>query len=173
MHFFEWLDITCVFFLFHSDSDVGNGAIAQVKAGPRSVLLDACLVVLACCTLYSRRVPYCCIEHSEIATDRHLMTTVCSVHAGTSEEKKPFTSHDRNEERHDVHESGAGIRSDQEQLQRALERKGAKGIEPSMLADVVSGRRMEVEAVLGNLMRIAGQLGVSVPRIETLDALLR
>lgn len=60
-----------------------------------------------------------------------------------------------------------------EQLQRALERKGTKGIEPSMLVDVVNGRRMEVEAILGNPMRIAGEVGVSVPRIETLYALLK
>jgi 2-dehydropantoate 2-reductase len=36
------------------------------------------------------------------------------------------------------------------QLKRALERKGTKGIEPSMLVDVVNGRRMEVEVILGN-----------------------
>jgi 2-dehydropantoate 2-reductase len=60
-----------------------------------------------------------------------------------------------------------------EQLQRALERKGTKGIEPSMLVDVVNGRRMEVEAILGNPVRIAGKLGVEVPRMETLYALLK
>jgi 2-dehydropantoate 2-reductase len=60
-----------------------------------------------------------------------------------------------------------------EQLQRALERKGTKGIEPSMLVDVVNGRRMEVEAILGNPMRIARDLGVEVPRMETLYALLK
>jgi 2-dehydropantoate 2-reductase len=60
-----------------------------------------------------------------------------------------------------------------EQLQRALERKGTKGIEPSMLVDVVNGRRMEVEAILGNPVRIAGELGVEVPRMETLYALLK
>jgi 2-dehydropantoate 2-reductase len=60
-----------------------------------------------------------------------------------------------------------------EQLQRALERKGTKGIEPSMLVDVVNGRRMEVEAILGEPVRIAGRLGVKVPRMETLYALLK
>ena len=47
-----------------------------------------------------------------------------------------------------------------EQLQRALERKGTPGIEPSMLVDVLNGRRMEVEAILGNPVRIAKELGV-------------
>jgi 2-dehydropantoate 2-reductase len=60
-----------------------------------------------------------------------------------------------------------------EQLQRALERKGTKGIEPSMLVDVVNGRRMEVEAILGQPVRIAEELRVAVPRMETLYALLK
>jgi 2-dehydropantoate 2-reductase len=60
-----------------------------------------------------------------------------------------------------------------EQLQRALERKGTPGIEPSMLVDVLNGRRMEVEVILGNPVRIAQQLGVRVPRLETLYALLK
>jgi 2-dehydropantoate 2-reductase len=59
------------------------------------------------------------------------------------------------------------------QLQRALERKGTPGIEPSMLVDVLNGRRMEVEAILGNPVRIARELGVAVPRLETLCALLK
>lgn len=59
------------------------------------------------------------------------------------------------------------------QLQRALERKGTKGIEPSMLVDVVNGRRMEVEVILGNPIGIARKVGVDVPRMETLYALLR
>jgi 2-dehydropantoate 2-reductase len=60
-----------------------------------------------------------------------------------------------------------------EQLQRALERKGTPGIEPSMLVDVLNGRRMEVEVILGNPVRIANELGVEVPRLETLYALLK
>ena len=60
-----------------------------------------------------------------------------------------------------------------EQLQRALERKGSPGIEPSMLVDVLNGRRMEVEAILGEPVRIARGLGVRVPRLETLYALLK
>jgi 2-dehydropantoate 2-reductase len=59
------------------------------------------------------------------------------------------------------------------QLQRALERKGTKGIEPSMLVDVVNGRRMEVEVILGNPIKVANEVGVSVPRMETLYVLLK
>ncbi|KAM0694502.1 hypothetical protein Q7P36_004858 [Cladosporium allicinum] len=60
-----------------------------------------------------------------------------------------------------------------EQLHRALERKGTPGIEPSMLVDVLNGRRMEVEVILGNPVRIARELGVEVPRLETIYALLK
>lgn len=60
-----------------------------------------------------------------------------------------------------------------EQLQRALERKGTKGIEPSMLVDVLNGRRMEVEVILGNPIKVAREAGVDVPRMETLYALLK
>lgn len=60
-----------------------------------------------------------------------------------------------------------------EQLQRALERKGTKGIEPSMLVDVLNGRRMEVEVILGNPIKVAREVGVDVPRMETLYALLK
>jgi 2-dehydropantoate 2-reductase len=42
----------------------------------------------------------------------------------------------------------------------------------SMLLDYEAGRPMEVEAILGNAVRIARNLGVSVPRMETLYALL-
>jgi 2-dehydropantoate 2-reductase len=59
------------------------------------------------------------------------------------------------------------------QLKRALERKGTKGIEPSMLVDVVNGRRMEVEVILGNPIKVAKEVGVDVPRMETLYALLK
>lgn len=59
------------------------------------------------------------------------------------------------------------------QLQRALERKGTKGIEPSMLVDVVNGRRMEVEVILGNPIRVAREVAVEVPRMETLYVLLK
>ncbi len=42
----------------------------------------------------------------------------------------------------------------------------------SMLLDYENGRPMEVEAILGNALRIADKAGVSVPHIETLYGLL-
>ncbi|MBF0426073.1 MAG: 2-dehydropantoate 2-reductase [Magnetococcales bacterium] len=42
----------------------------------------------------------------------------------------------------------------------------------SMLLDREAGRPLEVEAILGNAVRIAHALGVPVPRLETLCALL-
>lgn len=58
-----------------------------------------------------------------------------------------------------------------DQLSRALARVGSQGIEPSMLVDVLNGRRMEIEVILGNTLKIAKQLGIDVPRLETLYAL--
>jgi 2-dehydropantoate 2-reductase len=46
------------------------------------------------------------------------------------------------------------------------------GVEPSMLADVRAGRRMEVQAVLGEVVRVARRVGVAVPRLECLYTLL-
>ncbi len=43
----------------------------------------------------------------------------------------------------------------------------------SMGQDRIAGRPMETEALLGNVVRIARKAGVSVPRLETLYALLR
>ena len=57
------------------------------------------------------------------------------------------------------------------QLTKATDRKGGKGIEPSMLVDVLSERRMEVEVILGNPIKVAKSAGVAVPRLETLYAL--
>jgi len=59
------------------------------------------------------------------------------------------------------------------QLQIARDRIGTKGIEPSMLVDVLNGRRMEVEVILGTPVRIAHELGVPVPRLETMYALAK
>lgn len=60
-----------------------------------------------------------------------------------------------------------------DQLSRALDRKGTSGIEPSMLVDVLNGRRMEVEVILGNAVRQAKSLSIPVPRLETLYALAK
>lgn len=43
----------------------------------------------------------------------------------------------------------------------------------SMLLDYEAGRPLEVEAILGNAVRLADQLDVAVPRLHTLYALLR
>ena len=47
------------------------------------------------------------------------------------------------------------------------------GIEPSMLQDVQTGRRIEVEAILGNTMRLAKAKGVKCDRIELLYVLAK
>lgn len=46
------------------------------------------------------------------------------------------------------------------------------GIEPSMLADAREGRRMEVDAIVGNTVRIAREKGVSTPLLRSLYLLL-
>lgn len=60
-----------------------------------------------------------------------------------------------------------------DQLKRAKERIGGKGIEPSMLVDVLWDRRMEVETILGNPVKVAKRLGVPVPRLEMLYVLAK
>jgi 2-dehydropantoate 2-reductase len=47
------------------------------------------------------------------------------------------------------------------------------GVEPSMLADAVAGREMEVDAIVGNVVRIAEERGVEVPLLTGIYALLR
>lgn len=56
------------------------------------------------------------------------------------------------------------------QLGRATT-SGLPGVEPSMLADAFQGRRMEVEAILGNTVRAARAKDVSVPKLEVLYVL--
>ncbi|KAF2234381.1 2-dehydropantoate 2-reductase [Viridothelium virens] len=57
------------------------------------------------------------------------------------------------------------------QLGRAKARMNGPGIEPSMLADVKKGRRIEVEAIVGNTVRLAERKGVQVTLLESLYAL--
>ena len=47
-----------------------------------------------------------------------------------------------------------------------------KPYKTSMLLDFESGRPMEVEAILGNAVRIADLEGVPVPHLKTIYALL-
>ncbi|PSN67580.1 2-dehydropantoate 2-reductase [Corynespora cassiicola Philippines] len=46
-------------------------------------------------------------------------------------------------------------------------------VEPSMLQDVKEGRRMEVEAILGNTLKLAKEKEVECPRIEMLYVLTK
>ncbi|KAL9094586.1 MAG: hypothetical protein Q9165_003145 [Trypethelium subeluteriae] len=59
------------------------------------------------------------------------------------------------------------------QLGRAEARMNGPGIEPSMLADVKKGRRIEVEAIVGNTVRLAERKGVQVPLLASLYALAK
>lgn len=60
------------------------------------------------------------------------------------------------------------------QLGRALARvpKNA-GIEPSMLQDALAGRRIEVEAIVGNPVRLGKEMGVSCVRLEMIYVLAK
>ncbi|KAJ4423161.1 hypothetical protein N0V82_002155 [Gnomoniopsis sp. IMI 355080] len=53
------------------------------------------------------------------------------------------------------------------QLKRATSRQ-LPGIQPSMMADALGGRNMEVDAILGNTIRLARQKGVSTPMLQTI-----
>lgn len=48
-----------------------------------------------------------------------------------------------------------------------------KDAKPSMLLDWQGGRPMELEVILGNPIRIAGENGVDMPRLQTMYALLK
>ncbi|KZP27115.1 hypothetical protein FIBSPDRAFT_818726 [Athelia psychrophila] len=43
---------------------------------------------------------------------------------------------------------------------------------PSMLLDAENGRPMEVEVIVGEVVRMAKRVGVAVPRIEMMYAML-
>ncbi|KAK4234473.1 ketopantoate reductase PanE/ApbA-domain-containing protein [Achaetomium macrosporum] len=58
-----------------------------------------------------------------------------------------------------------------ERILRSTERN--VGAKPSMLLDWEAGRPMEVEAILGNPVRIARAKGVEMPRLHTLYALVK
>lgn len=59
------------------------------------------------------------------------------------------------------------------QLSRAEARIPDKGIEPSMLADIWIGRRMEVEAVVGNAVRLAREKHVPAPGLTMIYSLVK
>ena len=58
------------------------------------------------------------------------------------------------------------------QLSRAQARD-LPGIEPSMLADARSHARMEVDAIVGNAVRLAEQQSVQVPLLRAVYALVK
>ncbi|KAK8196137.1 hypothetical protein M8818_007290 [Zalaria obscura] len=51
--------------------------------------------------------------------------------------------------------------------------KNTSGSRPSMWADWESGKRMELEVILGNPIRIAREKGFEMPRLQSLYALLK
>ncbi|KAF2201297.1 2-dehydropantoate 2-reductase [Delitschia confertaspora ATCC 74209] len=60
------------------------------------------------------------------------------------------------------------------QLGRAKARiPKSAGVEPSMLQDVRAGRKMEVEAIVGNVVRMAEGKGVKVPKLAALYVLAK
>lgn len=52
-------------------------------------------------------------------------------------------------------------------------RKNTSGSRPSMWGDWESGKKMELEVILGNPIRIARRAGFEMPRLQTLYALLK
>ncbi|PMD28764.1 2-dehydropantoate 2-reductase [Hyaloscypha variabilis F] len=57
------------------------------------------------------------------------------------------------------------------QVQRSAARSWP-GVEPSMMSDMKYGRPMEVEAIIGEVVRLGKDNNVDVPRLETLYVLL-
>jgi 2-dehydropantoate 2-reductase len=55
----------------------------------------------------------------------------------------------------------------------ASTRKNTSGSRPSMAIDWDAGKKMEIEAILGNPIRIARERGFEMPRLQTLYAMVR
>ncbi|TVY42693.1 Uncharacterized protein LSUB1_G002899 [Lachnellula subtilissima] len=53
------------------------------------------------------------------------------------------------------------------QLEKATIRE-LPGVEPSMMADALAGRNMEVEAIIGNVVKMAREHGVKTPMLSTI-----
>jgi 2-dehydropantoate 2-reductase len=58
------------------------------------------------------------------------------------------------------------------QLARSLSRP-FPGVQPSMMADALDGRQLEVEAIVGRIVSIGRDKQVGIPRLETLLVLLQ
>ncbi len=69
---------------------------------------------------------------------------------------------------------GRYINSDtvESQFARSLSRP-YPGVQPSMMADVLDGRQLEVEAILGRIVSIGREQRIDIPRLETLLVLLQ
>lgn len=52
-------------------------------------------------------------------------------------------------------------------------KRNTSGSKPSMLLDWEQGKKMELEVILGNPIRIAREKGIEMPRLQSLYALLR
>jgi 2-dehydropantoate 2-reductase len=55
----------------------------------------------------------------------------------------------------------------------ASTRKNTSGSRPSMAVDWEAGKKMEIEVILGNPIRIARERGFEMPRLQTLYAMVR
>lgn len=71
-----------------------------------------------------------------------------------------------------------GYAMTEEQIEQQLGRATARipidaGIEPSMLQDALAGRRIEVEAIVGNVVRMGKARGVKCERLEMLYVLAK
>ncbi|KAE8360768.1 ketopantoate reductase PanE/ApbA C terminal-domain-containing protein [Aspergillus caelatus] len=70
--------------------------------------------------------------------------------------------------------AGYGSEIGLEDVAMQMDRSSARewpGVEPSMLADVRSNKPMEVDAIVGELVYLGREHGVSIPRLECLYAL--
>jgi 2-dehydropantoate 2-reductase len=60
-------------------------------------------------------------------------------------------------------------------MEKQLKRSSARpypGVQPSMLSDAMAGRSMEVQAILGEIVQIAEEKRIAIPRLTTLFVLL-
>ena len=70
--------------------------------------------------------------------------------------------------------NAAGVKLTEPLAQKQLEfTRNFPPYKTSMLQDYEAGRALEVEAILGNTLRVARKYGVEVPRIECCYALLK
>lgn len=70
--------------------------------------------------------------------------------------------------------NAAGVKLTEPLAEKQLEyTRGFPPYKTSMLQDYEAGRALEVEAILGNTLRVARKYGVEVPRIECCYALLK